>query len=58
LFRGPFEGVNQGYCLFTHFRVVEDGVAPDQSLRGVMTAIAEYDVPGDDKPAAMTIKFR
>uniref|UniRef100_A0A7S3QXN4 Uncharacterized protein n=1 Tax=Dunaliella tertiolecta TaxID=3047 RepID=A0A7S3QXN4_DUNTE len=58
LYRGPFEGMPQGYCLFTHFRVVEDGKSPDDCLHGVMTAIAEYDVPGGDKPAAMTIKFR
>eukprot|EP00983_Pelagomonas_calceolata_P075442 1153022-Pelagomonas_calceolata.AAC.4 len=57
LYRGPFEGMPQGYCLFTHFRVVEDGKSPDDCLHGVMTAIAEYDVPGGDKPAAMTIKF-
>jgi len=48
----------QGYCLFTHFRVIEDGVAAHESLHGVMTAIAEYDVPGGEKPAAMTITFR
>jgi len=60
LYRGPFEGNPQGYCLFTHFNLLEEGEgAPAaEPLRGLMSAIAEYGVPGGEEPAAMTIAFK
>ena len=53
-YRGPFNGLEKGYCLFTHFQLLPEGKEP---LPGLMTSVAQYGLL-EDKPDVMTVQFK
>eukprot|EP00197_Chlamydomonas_leiostraca_P009558 CAMPEP_0202861038 /NCGR_PEP_ID=MMETSP1391-20130828/2574_1 /ASSEMBLY_ACC=CAM_ASM_000867 /TAXON_ID=1034604 /ORGANISM="Chlamydomonas leiostraca, Strain SAG 11-49" /LENGTH=320 /DNA_ID=CAMNT_0049540357 /DNA_START=135 /DNA_END=1098 /DNA_ORIENTATION=- len=69
LYRGPFEGCDNAYLLFTHVRLIEPSpeAASQPPLYGVQTTVGEYEVVdgegegkvGGTRPQAlMRIRFR